>query len=194
MSRQCTCGGVLTSHELTGNREAWSCKQCGVYEAIQRSTLHSAYSQTQPVNLNSGSCVIDGSTCGDTETNAEPLCMRSQPLNGQGVAAPGAQSQGLCASTSGRELTQQMGECRRRTQESDGAFSSPAPAALPQGPQRTGNAEPCTSGPRNGRLEVECGRSAGGSPCRIAAQEMAERGTWDASGMADPQKKAEARA
>lgn len=36
MSRQCQCGGVIRSHPLTENREAWSCKACGRYEAVQR--------------------------------------------------------------------------------------------------------------------------------------------------------------
>lgn len=36
MSRQCQCGGVIRSHQLTENREAWSCKDCGRYEAVQR--------------------------------------------------------------------------------------------------------------------------------------------------------------
>jgi hypothetical protein len=51
-------------------------------------------------------------------------------------------------SSSGRALTQQTGECRRRTHESDGAMSAPAPAALPQGPQRTGIADRHAIGPR----------------------------------------------
>ena len=34
MSRQCQCGGLVTTHLLTQNREAWSCKSCGRYEAI----------------------------------------------------------------------------------------------------------------------------------------------------------------
>lgn len=33
MARQCRCGGVISVHELVRNREAWSCKQCGSYEA-----------------------------------------------------------------------------------------------------------------------------------------------------------------
>jgi hypothetical protein len=86
-------------------------------------------------------------------------------------------------SSSGRALTQQTGECRRRTQESDGAMSAPAPLALPQGPARTGNAEPCTSGPRYGRLQVECGPFGSGSPCQSVQSKRWPEGTWDASGL-----------
>ena len=34
--RQCSCGGVIRQHQLTGNREAWTCNACGRYEAIER--------------------------------------------------------------------------------------------------------------------------------------------------------------
>ena len=34
--RICKCGGKITQHELTGNREAWNCRGCGRYEAINR--------------------------------------------------------------------------------------------------------------------------------------------------------------
>lgn len=67
-------------------------------------------------------------------------------------------------STSGRELTQLKGQCRGRTH---------VPIALCE-PRRSRpcrrdrNEQACRpiypSGPRNGRLEVECERSAGGSP------------------------------
>ena len=33
--RQCKCGGVIRQHQLTGNREAWTCNTCERYEAIQ---------------------------------------------------------------------------------------------------------------------------------------------------------------
>ena len=33
--RQCKCGGVIRQHELTGNREAWTCNECGRYEIIK---------------------------------------------------------------------------------------------------------------------------------------------------------------
>lgn len=32
----CKCGGVIRQHELTNNREAWTCGSCGRYEAIER--------------------------------------------------------------------------------------------------------------------------------------------------------------
>ena len=35
--RQCRCGGLIGQHELTGNRTAWSCRRCGVYEVFNRS-------------------------------------------------------------------------------------------------------------------------------------------------------------
>lgn len=34
MARQCKCGGTIRTHQLTGNREAWSCSQCGRYESF----------------------------------------------------------------------------------------------------------------------------------------------------------------
>jgi hypothetical protein len=36
MTRQCTCGGIIRQHELTGDREAWTCNACGKYSAISR--------------------------------------------------------------------------------------------------------------------------------------------------------------
>lgn len=36
MTRQCTCGGIIRQHQLTGEREAWTCGACGRYGAIQR--------------------------------------------------------------------------------------------------------------------------------------------------------------
>jgi hypothetical protein len=36
MTRQCTCGGIIRQHELTGEREAWTCNACGKYSAISR--------------------------------------------------------------------------------------------------------------------------------------------------------------
>ena len=34
--RQCQCGGTVRQHQLTGNREAWTCNDCGRYENVQR--------------------------------------------------------------------------------------------------------------------------------------------------------------
>ena len=34
--RQCKCGGIIRQHQLTGDREAWTCNACGRYEAVQR--------------------------------------------------------------------------------------------------------------------------------------------------------------
>lgn len=32
--RQCQCGGIVRQHQLTGDREAWTCNACGRYEAV----------------------------------------------------------------------------------------------------------------------------------------------------------------
>lgn len=32
--RQCKCGGQIRQHQLTNNREAWTCNTCGRYEVI----------------------------------------------------------------------------------------------------------------------------------------------------------------
>ena len=34
--KQCKCGGLISEHELTKNREAWHCKSCGRYEIIDK--------------------------------------------------------------------------------------------------------------------------------------------------------------
>jgi hypothetical protein len=36
MPRQCHCGGLIRQHELTGNREAWTCGACKRYGVIER--------------------------------------------------------------------------------------------------------------------------------------------------------------
>lgn len=94
MSRQCTCGALIRQHELTGSRAAWACGGCGRYEIMGR-----AAGRAQSQTLDEKDCssaqfsrTMDESTCGDTETDAAPSCMRSKPFDGQGVAAPGAQS------------------------------------------------------------------------------------------------------
>ena len=33
---QCKCGGLVSEHELTKNREALHCKSCGRYEIIDK--------------------------------------------------------------------------------------------------------------------------------------------------------------
>lgn len=43
--KQCKCGGVITEHQLTKNREAWHCKSCGRYEIIKLTPL-------QPIKTN----------------------------------------------------------------------------------------------------------------------------------------------
>lgn len=43
MSRQCKCGGVIRSHGLTGDREAWTCGTCGTYSVIDRRRLTDEY-------------------------------------------------------------------------------------------------------------------------------------------------------
>ena len=32
--RQCKCGGQIRQHQLTNNREAWTCNDCGRYEVV----------------------------------------------------------------------------------------------------------------------------------------------------------------
>ena len=32
--RQCKCGGNIRQHQLTNNREAWTCNACKRYEVI----------------------------------------------------------------------------------------------------------------------------------------------------------------
>jgi hypothetical protein len=36
MTRACQCGGIVRQHQLTGEREAWTCNACGRYGAIPR--------------------------------------------------------------------------------------------------------------------------------------------------------------
>ena len=94
-------------------------------------------------------------------------------------------------SPSGRALTQQTGECRRRTHESDGALSAPAPAGLATGTSTNRHCRPTRDWPTfNGRLEVECGRSAGGSPQQSGDGREDPSG---ASGLSDPQRKVTSR-
>ena len=69
MSRQCACGGVLTIHQLTGEREAWTCRQCGRYEAHRAASLHDLYSTGT-------ACIIEASllaACDETRLLTEEL-------------------------------------------------------------------------------------------------------------------------
>jgi hypothetical protein len=34
MPGQCQCGGKIRQHQLTNNREAWTCNECGRYEVF----------------------------------------------------------------------------------------------------------------------------------------------------------------
>lgn len=36
MTRACQCGGIVRQHQLTGEREAWTCNACRRYGAIPR--------------------------------------------------------------------------------------------------------------------------------------------------------------
>jgi hypothetical protein len=38
MPRQCPCGGTIRQHQLTNNREAWTCNDCKRYEIINYGT------------------------------------------------------------------------------------------------------------------------------------------------------------
>lgn len=33
--RICKCGGIVGQHQLTNNREAWTCRSCGRYEIVE---------------------------------------------------------------------------------------------------------------------------------------------------------------
>lgn len=33
--RICKCGGIVGQHQLTNNREAWTCRSCGRYENVE---------------------------------------------------------------------------------------------------------------------------------------------------------------
>jgi butyrate kinase len=35
LMRICKCGGVVGQHQLTNNREAWTCRSCGRYEIVE---------------------------------------------------------------------------------------------------------------------------------------------------------------
>ena len=34
--RLCKCGGMITQHQLSNDREAWTCRSCGRYEIIEQ--------------------------------------------------------------------------------------------------------------------------------------------------------------
>ena len=72
----------------------------------------------------------------------------------------------LCVLPSGRALTQQMGECRRRTQESDAAHD-PSGAALCRDRSEQATQTDPETGPLYGRLQVRMHRfwRAVGPPC-----------------------------
>ena len=38
--RQCKCGGLIREHQLTGNRVAWTCNECGRYEQVETKCLN----------------------------------------------------------------------------------------------------------------------------------------------------------
>lgn len=40
--RQCQCGGVLREHELTDGRTAYTCAQCGRYQALEPRAIEPA--------------------------------------------------------------------------------------------------------------------------------------------------------
>lgn len=43
MARQCSCGGIIREHGLTGDRVAWTCSACGRYE------IHGGDPENEPV-------------------------------------------------------------------------------------------------------------------------------------------------
>jgi DNA-directed RNA polymerase subunit M/transcription elongation factor TFIIS len=34
--RLCKCGGMVAQHQLSNDREAWTCRSCGRYEIIEQ--------------------------------------------------------------------------------------------------------------------------------------------------------------
>jgi hypothetical protein len=86
--------------------------------------------RTHAVNAYSSSGVKGLSTCGHTATIAEPLVLHSQPLKRATCDRTGNAELGAFAfQRQGAQLTQLMGECRRRTRNSDAAHD-PSGAAL----------------------------------------------------------------
>lgn len=85
----------------------------------------------------SGLCFVVVHACGADAAGSSPI----EPSNALEASSEGRPFAGSIAgissgrhhkaqSSSGRALTQHMGECRRRTHQSDGAFSAPAPVGL----------------------------------------------------------------
>lgn len=54
MSRQCQCGGVIRQHQLTGEREAWTCSGCGRYEVVKREPAPTLIPAPEPVAQKGG--------------------------------------------------------------------------------------------------------------------------------------------
>lgn len=96
---------------------------------------------------------------------AEPKLMRSQPLRRARCGCIGSAAVwAFCVPVSGRTVTQQICQCRGRTHVAMALCDPQRPPPC----RRDGNEQACKpidpTDPRNGCLEVECGRSAGGSP------------------------------
>lgn len=51
--RQCKCGGLIREHQLTKNRVAWTCNQCGRYEQInlQEKKMPIGYKQENALQI-----------------------------------------------------------------------------------------------------------------------------------------------
>jgi hypothetical protein len=75
MPRQCTCGGLIRQHELTGDREAWTCGACGRYCVIDR-----AAGREQSGLLIEKDCVLSQDIVYTDEVNAGGID-ESRPLN-----------------------------------------------------------------------------------------------------------------
>lgn len=65
MSRQCQCGGVISTSQLAGNREAWKCKSCGRYDQVVTGSPHAAEYAGHPmppellITDDSGDVIVD---------------------------------------------------------------------------------------------------------------------------------------
>jgi hypothetical protein len=62
--RLCQCGGKITQHPLTKNREAWNCHSCGRYEI---------FTTMEKVTTNPDNFDIIGSLSADTQDNHEAV-------------------------------------------------------------------------------------------------------------------------
>lgn len=68
MTRACQCGGIIRQHQLTGEREAWTCNACGRYGAVRRDAEPESRCQSHQLDKKDcspvqGSLIMAESTC-----------------------------------------------------------------------------------------------------------------------------------